>query len=391
MDSSKNNNLHSKELNLFFLIESISTLTYLIELSPELQITASFLEQIIPILTKNILSAYTMGNLSAQFKSTMTRGENGLKSGSGDGSMPHSSENNKKQTSKQGSKIKQLEFINRIKSSSYYKSKSGGTTAAASSSSSSSTNGSSSASHGGLSLFSMFYLDYNQFATKGIHYKLNKHQYNSAMQPFLDRAGTLTTDVALAVIGGVLYKKYDKLQSNILNKSTRFLKELEKNVHKRLMCVCFQALAALTPNNEEARRAVSDNSDLIGKLVECIQIHSDVNNTENENMPKGGTAANSLNKKLVRTIFYHITDNENNVKLATSKNLISDEDEDDDDDEDDDEDEEGDENIEENTESSSFEAYFSSFDGGHNKVDMNYHDQAKETNLDGNFVYFFRQ
>ena len=108
-------------------------------------------------------------------------------------------------------------------------------------------------------------------------------------------------------------------------------------------------------------------------------------------MSKGGTAANSLNKKLVRTIFYDITDNENNVKLASSRNLMSDDDEDDDeedDDEDDDEDEEGDENIEENTESSSFEAYFSSCDGGHNEVDMNHQDQAKETNLDGNFIYF---
>ena len=46
-----------KEMNTFLLIEAVSTLTYLIELSPELQMTASYLEQIIPILSKDVLNA----------------------------------------------------------------------------------------------------------------------------------------------------------------------------------------------------------------------------------------------------------------------------------------------------------------------------------------------
>ena len=63
-NSTKNTASFGKELNIFLLIESISTLTYLIELSPELQVTASYLEQIIPILSRNVLSACSMISLS---------------------------------------------------------------------------------------------------------------------------------------------------------------------------------------------------------------------------------------------------------------------------------------------------------------------------------------
>jgi hypothetical protein len=348
-----------------------------------------------------------MGNVSAQLKAVVATaasqgGENFCR-----GSDAGSNENNKKQNYKHSNKTKQIEFINRIKSTNYDRFKSSSATTPHQSATSSSSNGNTSStttSHGGLSLFSMFYLDYNQFATKGIHFKLNKHQYNnSGLQPFYNNNNknnsSNSNEVAIVSLvnsanaNASLIKRYDKLQSNILTKSNKFLKDLEKNAHKRLLCVCFQALASLTSNNEEARRAVSDNSDLIGKIVECIQFYSEINN--NENNPKmsggGGTANSSVaNKKLVRTIFYDITDTENNVKLAPAKGMMnSDDDDDDDEDEEDyDEDDDDDEDVddEENPESSSFEAFFSSCCDGHNEVDMN-QESSKEANVDGNILF----
>ena len=153
-------------------------------------------------------------------------------------------------------------------------------------------------------------------------------------------------------------KKYDKLQASILSKSLRFLRDLEQNAHKRLLCVCFQALATLASNNEEARRAISDNADLVGKLVDSIQLNAENLNANVENAGASDKQS-ATSRKIVRTIFYDITDNENN---AAAKNVNSEDDEDEDDeDEDDDDDDEDDIN----TESSSFDAYFSS-----NEVEM---------------------
>ena len=188
------------------------------------------------------------------------------------------------------------------------------------------------------------------------------------------------------------FKKYDKLQTSILNKSFKFLKELEKNAHKRLLCVCFQALGALASNNEEARRCISDNTEFIGKLVESIQLNIEVNNVENiSNTNFSNDNANmktNSNKKLIRTIFYDITDNENNVKVS-AKNGVSEDDEEDDEEDEEEEDEDEDENIEDNTESSSFEAYFSSCEG-HNEIEMN-QETSKEININGgHFIHIER-
>ncbi len=62
---------HSKEMgshvyltNVCLLVQSVNTLTYLVELSAELQMVAGFLEQIVPTLALNVVEAYAAQSLS---------------------------------------------------------------------------------------------------------------------------------------------------------------------------------------------------------------------------------------------------------------------------------------------------------------------------------------
>ena len=111
-----------------------------------------------------------------------------------------------------------------------------------------------------------------------------------------------------------------------MNKPLKFLKDLEKNLHKRLACVCFHALGALGSNNEEARRCISENTDLLSRIVDSVQL---LNNSALEDI------ADSENViRLVRNV------SEERLK----EELIEEEDEDDEDEDDDDDDDDEDEN-----------------------------------------------
>ena len=62
---------HSKEMgshvyltNVCLLVQSVNTLTYLVELSAELQMVAGSLEQIVPTLALNVVEAYAAQSLS---------------------------------------------------------------------------------------------------------------------------------------------------------------------------------------------------------------------------------------------------------------------------------------------------------------------------------------
>ena len=152
----------TKHLSTFLLIESVSTLTYLIELSPELQLTASYLEQIITILSSNILNAFTMSNLTndsvaeAEFclspkASVVSAGE---VLGKKQASLSKLKNSFKSSKSKNGTAVKKSKYL------------------------------CSTPLVGGSSIFSVFYLNYNQFAAKGIHLKLNEHQYKTNLVTF---------------------------------------------------------------------------------------------------------------------------------------------------------------------------------------------------------------
>ena len=64
LKANKETNSQNYFQNIYLLIQSINTLTYLIELNVDLQATASFLEQIVPTLAVNILEAYSIQNLN---------------------------------------------------------------------------------------------------------------------------------------------------------------------------------------------------------------------------------------------------------------------------------------------------------------------------------------
>ena len=114
-----------------------------------------------------------------------------------------------------------------------------------------------------------------------------------------------------------------------MNKPLKFLKDLEKNLHKRLACVCFHALGALGSNNEEARRCISENTDLLSRIVDSVQLLNDgvledIAESESENVIR-----------LVRNV------SEERLKEELADDEDDDDEDEDDDDDDDDEDENG--------------------------------------------------
>ncbi|RNA42716.1 armadillo repeat-containing 8 isoform X1 [Brachionus plicatilis] len=165
---------NKKFLNIFFLIEILSTLSYLVELSSYLQQTASCLEQIIHLIVSDVLVGYN--NLSSGLKNAKLNNKN-----------------------------KSVYNLNKTSCT---------------------------------SLFSLFYLYYNQFSSQSIYYLLNEHQYKVYMG-----------------------KKYNFIEE--------FL------VYKRLISVGFQTLACLASNSEESRRVVSDSPDLLSRLIESIEINEE--------------------------------------------------------------------------------------------------------------------
>jgi hypothetical protein len=197
---------------------------------------------------------------------------------------------------------------------------------------------------GGSSIFSIFYLNYNQFAAKGIHLKLNEHQYKTNLVAFKSASSNVNNG------------RYERLQASIMNKPLKFLKDLEKNLHKRLACVCFHALGALGLNNEEARRSISDNADLLSRIVDSVQILSNESGL--------------------------ITDNESVIRLVrnVSEDRLKEEviDEDDEDEEDEDEDDDDDDDEENTGDYTSF----NDVEMGQSDVDSEELDDEEENALD---------
>lgn len=169
--SSNTTVVNKKFLNIFFLIEILSTLSYLVELSSYLQQTASCLEQIIHLIISDVLQGYN--NLSSSCSNTKLHNRN-----------------------------KSVYNLNKTSCT---------------------------------SLFSLFYLYYDQFSSQSIYYLLNEHQYKVYM-----------------------------------GKKFYFIEEFL--VYKRLISVSFQTLACLASNSEDTRRIVSDSSELLSRLIESIEI-----------------------------------------------------------------------------------------------------------------------
>jgi hypothetical protein len=90
------------------------------------------------------------------------------------------------------------------------------------------------------SLYSYFYLNHSHFGQLSTQYVHNRHQYPPSETGAFE--------------------------------STQFLSDFERNLHRRLVSVCFQALAVLASNNEQTRRSISDNGELMSHLVECVQL-----------------------------------------------------------------------------------------------------------------------
>ena len=264
-------------LNLFLLIQSVTTLTYLIELNSDLQSTAGCLEQIIPTLAFNIIDAYALFDLNklrTHAQQHTTQNENTIKM---------------MNVLKRGNKLNEINFKKRRLFNSVEKIKKQQNkqhSSSSSSASSSSTSTPSSAVNSYLneppslfdysSLFSLFYLNYNQFALKGVQFKLNEHQYRQ-----------LTSFNSLNTV--------NNSSNNVdLRRVNKYLCMLNQTVHKRLASVCFHALAALAANNEEARRQISENSGLISRLIDSVNLIEGVPNTNESDIKKGINDLNYL-------------------------------------------------------------------------------------------------
>ncbi len=256
LNTLQSNQSLNKTLNTLLLIESISTLTYLIELNADLQQTGSYLEQIIPTLSFNILNAYSVGidlntmdpNLDILEEDiNMNTKSNRLKK--------------RKQKNKTTSSIPSIEIKKKSKTSESLTSDSNKSQYYLDILEGSSKSES--------SLYSYFYLNYNQFVTKGIHLIINEHQYR--FKNLINNDNVKNPEKT----------KLEKIETLISNELLAFSKDLDNNMHKRVVCVCFQALAALSSNNEEARRSISENLDLMSKLIESIKIRIQEDNEYN--------------------------------------------------------------------------------------------------------------
>lgn len=253
LNTLQSNQSLNKSLNTLLLIESISTLTYLIELNVDLQQIGSYLEQIIPTLSFNILNAYSSGADLDLIDSNLECSDEDINF--------HSKPNRFKKRKEKLQKTSSIEIDRESKTDE----------AIISDSIKSQLSLLDGSSKSESSLYSYFYLSYSQFVTKGIHFIMNEHQYRFKNHILInnDKNNEKT--------------QHEKLESMIMNELSAFTKDLDNNIHKRVVCVCFQALAALASNNEEARRNISENMDLMSKLIESIRVKTKNDNQNNFN------------------------------------------------------------------------------------------------------------
>lgn len=275
----KETSSHMYLMNVYLLIQSINTLTYLIELSAELQEVASFLEQIVPTLACNIVEAYALQNL----RRVKLGKENQV--GQSQGSykvdpMP------RKDSYRPMVGIDDVAVCVAV----------GDNTCAADVSrvvaddageQPKCENAAKLNTETGkefASLYSMFYLNYNQYTVKAAQFKGHEHQYY--------QLGA----VAAEILKGEHSQEFNETPKSssevvkMLARVHRFLSMLDKTVHKRLASSCFHALGALASNNEDTRRQITENSSLVCRLVDSIQL-ADQSSSEESHESDQATAS----------------------------------------------------------------------------------------------------
>ena len=220
------------DMNQLFLIKCVSTLTYLIELNPELQSTAIYLEQLIPTLAHNVLDAFC--SLDTQRKTVQF--PNQIKT-----NLINKNEVNLKKRRLFTCSETANKKINRGKSFE--------------------SNGNL-RTEPNLTIFSLLYLNYNLYASNSLLVKSNEYQFR--------RLSLITLDPLIPLTFSP--KKVERYCSKVLAKIKQNLSIFAHTMHKRLACICLHALATLSSNNEDARRQISDNPALIARLIESFQM-----------------------------------------------------------------------------------------------------------------------
>ena len=217
----------------------------MIELNSDLQLTAGYLEQIIPTLASNITDAFSIQNMAeASVAANPKKASNKL------AQINHTSKRRRFSTLKQAD-------IGETKSGVEVTILENAKTAAF-------CNTSNSFDHEFSSLYSILYLNYSQYTTKAIQFNRNEHQYRELC------------------LGRQIVESNGDSNGKMLARLSTYLRMLEKTAHKRLASACFHSLAALASNSEDARRQITENSSLISRLVESLQVNLKRVNQEDE-------------------------------------------------------------------------------------------------------------
>ena len=239
----------SSEMSTYLLIESVNTLTYLLELSVDLQhiITDYNLEQIVQALIASAVHA----RAHITTNTTATRPTSGLK------------------------KMAQKRPI-----------------AAISVENSSSSEPMPSSSR--VAFFSLFHLSHTRFVNKCVHLtsldkqqqqlQQQQQQYRQQQQQqqrkhFIDDDDEVMATMATSNDDDDDDKDETEVDLGDLgaiigNSVRQFVGQLEANKHMRVACVCFQALAVLASNDEYTRRNIGDSLDFIAGLIDSIMSNS---------------------------------------------------------------------------------------------------------------------
>ena len=207
----------------------------MIELNSDLQLTAGYLEQIIPTLAFNITDAFSIQNMAEASVSANPK-----------------ITSNKRVHINHTSKRRRFSTVKQANSD---ETKLGVDVNLENAKTAASCTATNSFDHEFSSLYSILYLNYSQYTTKAIQFNRNEHQYRE-----------------LCLGRQILEQKGDS-SVKMLARLSIYLRMLEKTAHKRLASACFHSLGALASNSEDARRQITENSSLISRLVESLQVN----------------------------------------------------------------------------------------------------------------------
>lgn len=227
--------LCQKNIPNYILLQSIATLTYLIELSAELQEIASYLEQIVPTLAHYVIY------YSSTVTSSSTTTTNSVISGSTITSI--TTINGVNSSIKPPSAVFNAPFTTKT----VYTNKFANITNIINNIDSSKT--------------------YNNNNNQLINYNNNN---NSRVNSFKN---------SLLLTNFTINNSYCNKNNSLLYTTNKTIENQDYyfiNINLRLAATAFQALAALSANNEEVRRRVSDQDGLMNRLVQSIQQNNDI-------------------------------------------------------------------------------------------------------------------